>query len=61
MSASFLCGIAGIGQETIQSSGAYLGSWLRKLKDDPKYIVQAGSKAQKAADYILGHHNEDPG
>ena len=61
MSASFLCGIAGIGQQTIQSSAAYIGSWLRKLKDDPKYIVQAGSKAQKAADYILGHHNEDPG
>lgn len=61
MASSFLCGIAGIGQQTLQSSAAYLAGWLKILKSDPKYIVHAGSKAQRAADYILGHHNEDPG
>jgi hypothetical protein len=32
----------------------------KKLNTYPKYIVHAGSKAQKVADYILGYH-EDPG
>ena len=61
MTASFLCGFAGIGQRTMQNSAAYLDSWLKKLQADPKYVVKVGSKAQRAADYILGHHNEDPG
>ena len=61
MTASFLCGFAGIGQKTMPNSAAYIGGWLRKLQADPRYIIKASSKAQKAADYILGHHNEDPG
>lgn len=61
MTSSFLCGFAGIGQKTMPNSAAYIGGWLRKLQADPRYIVKAGSKAQRAADYILGHHNEDPG
>ena len=61
MTSSFLCGFAGIGQKTMPNSAAYIGGWLRKLQADPRYIVKASSKAQKAADYILGHHNEDPG
>ena len=61
MSASFLCGFAGIGQRTMQNSAAYLDGWLKKLQADPKYIVKVGSKAQRAADHILGHYNEDPG
>jgi antirestriction protein ArdC len=61
MTSSFLCGFAGIGQKTMPNSAAYIGGWLRKLQADPRYIIKASSKAQKAADYILGHHNEDPG
>ena len=26
-----------------------------------KQLHEAGSRVQKAADYILGHHNKDPG
>lgn len=33
---------------------AYLGSWLRVLKADPKILIGAASAAQKAADLILG-------
>ena len=60
MTSSFLCGFAGIGQKTMPNSAAYIGGWLRKLQADPRYIVKAGSKAQRAADYILGHCNEYP-
>jgi antirestriction protein ArdC len=61
MTASFLCGFSGIGQKTVSNSASYIGGWLKKLQADPRYIVKASSKAQRAADYILGHYNEDPG
>ena len=33
---------------------AYLKSWVKVLKDQPKAILKACSHAQKAADYLLG-------
>jgi antirestriction protein ArdC len=39
---------------TIENSAAYLKNWLMKLESDPKFIIQASSKAQKAVDHILG-------
>ncbi|WP_068612541.1 ArdC family protein [Paenibacillus tuaregi] len=52
--AAMLCGVAGIDNSTLDNSAAYVGSWLRELKDDKRLIVQAAGQAQKAADYILG-------
>jgi len=52
--AAMLCGVAGVDNSTIENSAAYIGGWLRKLKDDKKLIVQAAGQAQKAADFILG-------
>jgi antirestriction protein ArdC len=52
ISASFLCHMVGI-EKTIDNSAAYLGSWLKRLKSDPKMLVLAASAAQKATDYIL--------
>ncbi|MFD0716989.1 zincin-like metallopeptidase domain-containing protein [Paenibacillus sp. GCM10027626] len=46
--------MAGINNSTIENSAAYIGGWLRKLKEDNKLIIQAAAQAQKAADYILG-------
>lgn len=57
--AAMLCGVAGINNSTIENSAAYVGSWLRKLKEDKRLIVQAAAQAQKAADYILGATFED--
>lgn len=51
--AAMLCGVAGIDNIMMENSAAYVGSWLRKLKDDKRMIVQAAGQAQKAADYIL--------
>ena len=50
--ASFLCGISGIVNETIDNSASYVQSWLRALKNDVKMVVIAASQAQKAVDYI---------
>lgn len=52
--AAFLCAQAGISPETLENSEAYIKSWLRKFNDDPKMIILAAGKAQKAVDYILG-------
>lgn len=58
MGAAMLCGVAKIDNHTIENSASYIASWLRKLKDDKKMVVQAAGQAQKAADYILGNENE---
>ena len=50
---AFLCNTAGI-DNTMEHSAAYLQSWMKAFKDNPSMIVHAASKAQKAADYILG-------
>lgn len=52
--AAFLCAEAGIGNRTLENSAAYIGSWIRKLKSEPRWIVEASSAASKAADLILG-------
>ena len=54
MGAAMLCGVAGIENRTIDNSAAYLQGWLKKLRNDPKMVVQAASLAQKAADHIRG-------
>jgi antirestriction protein ArdC len=53
MAASFLRGEAGIDLD-IEQSASYISSWLSKLKDDRKMVVQAAAAAQKASDLILG-------
>jgi len=53
MTAAFMCGCHKIENKTLDNSAAYIKSWLRKLKNDPKMVVLAAAQAQKAADYIL--------
>ncbi len=55
MGASYLCGMTGIEQETIQNNAAYIKSWIRTFKDDSKVLIMAATQAQKAVDYILGN------
>lgn len=60
MGAAFLCGQAGIVERTLDNSAAYVGSWLQRLRDDRRLVVQAAAQAQKAADFILGcQHGEE--
>lgn len=51
--ASFLCTKAGIDNDTLDNSAAYIQSWLKALENDPRMIVHASSQAQKAVDYII--------
>ena len=54
MGAAFLCGVAGIENETVDTSAAYIKGWLQKLNDDTRLVVHAAAQAQKAAAHILG-------
>ncbi len=56
--AAYLCGIAGIVNETVDNSAAYIQGWLGRLRNDKKLLVQAAAQAQKAADFILGEGKE---
>jgi antirestriction protein ArdC len=53
--ASMLCGVAGIENQTIENSAAYIQNWLKVLKgdNDKKLAIIAAGQAQRAADYIL--------
>lgn len=55
MGAAFLCGHAGLNPSaTLENTAAYLQFWLEQLRGDKKLVVQAASRAQRAAELILG-------
>lgn len=56
--AAFLCAEAGISPATINNSAAYIASWIKQLRHEPRWIVNAASQAGKAADLILGKGRE---
>ena len=53
MGAAFLAAEAGFRAVTFDNAAAYVASWLRVLRDDPKLVVIAAGQAQRAADFIL--------
>lgn len=52
LGSAFLCAQLGLTLEPREDHAAYLASWLKVLKGDKRFIVQAASKAQKAVDYL---------
>jgi antirestriction protein ArdC len=54
MTSVFVCSSLNISNDsTLRNSSAYLQSWMKFLKDNPKAFVIACQQAQKAADLIL--------
>lgn len=60
MGSAFLAAEAGI-ENTQALSADYIGSWIEKIKEDPRAVVVAAGAAQKAADLILGRTNDNGG
>jgi antirestriction protein ArdC len=52
LTASFVLADLGIAHEPRPDHAAYIASWLRLLKDDPRAIFTAASKAQQATDWM---------
>ena len=52
---AFICGITGISNAKLEENQqAYINGWIEKLRNDPKCIIYASAKAQKAVDYMQG-------
>jgi antirestriction protein ArdC len=52
LGACFTCARLDIAPNT-ENSAAYIGSWLKALRDDKKFIFQAASAAQKATNFAF--------
>lgn len=61
MGTAFLCAHAGFDPaRTLDNSAAYVQFWLDQLRGDKKLVVQAASRAQRAAELILGVLPNEP-
>ena len=61
MGASYLCGMTGISDATIDNSASYLSGWLAAIRKDNKLVLKAATQAQKAVDYLLQKTYETQG
>lgn len=60
MGAAMLCNqFAFDCKKAFKNSVAYLQSWVKNLKNDPRAIVTAAGKAEKAVRYILGERDAE--
>ena len=54
MGSSYLCNHCGILPSVENNNASYIASWMKRLKEDRKLLIQAAGKAQIAVDHILG-------
>ena len=59
LTAAFCCATVGLDNSLVENSASYIQSWLSALRSDKRAVVVAASKAQKAADYLLGVSFDD--
>lgn len=59
MAAGFVLADLGIAHHPRPDHAAYIASWLEVLKDDPRAIFTAASKAQAIADWMHGRQPAD--
>jgi len=52
LGAAFLCADLGLTLEIRDDHAAYIGSWLKVLKNDRRAVFTAAGHAQRAADYL---------
>ena len=60
LGAAFLCADLGIALEPREDHVAYLGHWLRILREDKRAIFSAAAHAQRALDFLHGLQSERP-
>lgn len=53
LGSAYLSSYAGILNSGIQNSASYIAGWLKKLKDDKRFIIRASGNAQRAVDFII--------
>ncbi|OPY50660.1 MAG: hypothetical protein A4E48_01812 [Methanosaeta sp. PtaU1.Bin060] len=51
--AAYLCQLAGLdSSETLKNSAAYVQSWLKPLKNNPRWVLKASRQAREAVEFI---------
>ena len=53
LGAALLAARCGIFEQNLEMTAAYIGGWLRKLKEDKHFFLRAAGAAQRAVDHIL--------
>lgn len=59
LSAAYLCADLGVTNIPRDDHAAYIGHWIKCLKDDPRAIFKAASLAEKAVGYLHGQEQEE--
>lgn len=59
LGAAFLCADLGITPEIREDHAAYIGNWLKVLKDDKRAIFSAAAYAQRAVDFLHAFSKAD--
>lgn len=59
LGATFLCQQLGISNEVRKDHAQYIKAWIKKLRNNPKFLFKAASKAQAAIDYVNGFNTEE--
>jgi antirestriction protein ArdC len=54
LASAFIGATIGLPAEHIEDHASYIGGWLKALGDNPSAFLTAASKAQAAADWVLG-------
>lgn len=54
LGSAFLCADLGITPEVREDHAAYIGSWIKVLKDDKRAIFSAAAHAQRAVEFLHG-------
>lgn len=57
LTAAYMCAEYGI-NSALEHHASYIANWRALLADDPRAVVTAASKAQAAADYLIGEGAE---
>ena len=60
LASALLCAHAGIAPETEEMAAAYIGGWLKTLREEKGFFLAAAGQAQKAADRIRPPAEEAP-
>ena len=59
LGSAFLAADLGITPEVREDHAAYIGSWLKVLKNDKRAIFTAAAHAQRAADFLHSQQKEE--
>ena len=58
LGACYLNSLTGISPKIFRNNAAYIQGWLRKFKDDKRFLISAAAHSQKAVDFILDVQHE---